>query len=228
MSLVPIIRFLKQNTILAILGVVVIMVAAFFIEKNYLVQIPQALVIKVPFYTQAPSDNWYRNEDCEETSIIMANAFLTGINEDRVPVALAQEAINGLKKWEQTNLGYDSDTGVSATARMAESVFGLRVKKIYDYSESDLKKELARGHPILLSINAELLHSPHYLDNTPMYHMIVIKGYSDSSFIVNDPGTNLGNGNEYTFTVLKKASVDWDNILKKIDTSRKIALVVYN
>jgi hypothetical protein len=228
MGLVPKIELSTQNIILAVFGVVTVAVAIFFIQNNLYVRVPQTIILKVPFYTQAPSDNWYRNEDCEETSILMANAFLTGINEDKIPANVAQEAINSLKRWEQANFGYDADTGANATAQMAERVFGLRVKKIGDYSEADLKKELARGRPILLPINAELLHNPKYLDFTPMYHMVVIKGYRGSTFIINDPGTNSGSDNEYAFNVLKGAAADWDNVAKKIDASQKIALVVYN
>ena len=40
--------------------------------------LPAQVVLQVPFTPQAPTDKWDRNEDCEETSITMANAFLSG------------------------------------------------------------------------------------------------------------------------------------------------------
>lgn len=188
--------------------------------------IPKTVVLQVPFSAQAPTDNWSRNEDCEETSIAMVYAFLIGNIENKLPEVATQEAIDNLKKWEQTNLGYNANTGADATTKMAESALSLKIRQIQNYTEADLKTELINEHPILLPINAKLLGSPQYLNDGPTYHMIVIRGFKDSTFIVNDPGTNNGNGNEYSFSILQKASADWDNTTKTMDPNRKFALVV--
>ena len=123
-------------------------------------------------------------------------------------------------------MGYNANTGADATTKMAQNALRLRVRQIKDYTETDLKTELINGRPILLPINAKLLGSPQYLENGPTYHMIVIRGFKGDIFIVNDPGTNRGNGNEYPFSVLQKASADWINTTKIMDQTRKIALVV--
>lgn len=188
--------------------------------------IPPTLILQVPFSAQAPTNNWSRNEDCEETSITMANAFLTGTTEDKLPAAAAQNAINNLKAWEQTNLGYNANTGVDATTKMAEGAFGLTITQIQNFTEADLKNALAGNHPILLPINAKFLGSPQYAVDGPTYHMIVIRGFKGDTFIVNDPGTDNGDGNEYSFDILQKASADWNNATQSIDVTRKFALVV--
>ena len=188
--------------------------------------IPPTLILQVPFSAQAPTNNWSRNEDCEETSITMANAFLTGTTEDKLPTAAAQNAINNLKAWEQTNLGYNANTGVDATTKMAEGAFGLTITQIQNFTEADLKNALAGNHPILLPINAKFLGSPQYAVDGPTYHMIVIRGFKGDTFIVNDPGTDNGDGNEYSFDILQKASADWNNATQSIDVTRKFALVV--
>lgn len=188
--------------------------------------LPTTFILQVPFSAQAPTDDWSRNEDCEETSIAMANAFLNGNTKDNISDSPAQAAIDNLRKWEQANLGYNADTGADATTKMAQEALGLKIKQIRDFTEIDLKTELVNGHPILLPINAKLLGSPQYLNDGPTYHMIVIIGFKGHIFIVNDPGTNQGDGNKYSFSILQKASADWDNITKTIDAKRKIALVV--
>ena len=156
---------------------------------------PASLVLQVPFSAQAPTDKWDRNEDCEETSIMMANAYLSGTTENEVPAGQALKAINSLKIWEQANLGYNSDTGAEATTRMAEGAFALKVRQIKNFTQDDLKKALAAGHPILLPINSKVLNNPQYRNSGPLYHMVVIRGYYSKGFIINDPGTNEGNGN---------------------------------
>jgi len=188
--------------------------------------LPEELLLAVPFTDQAPTGKWDRNEDCEEASITMANAYLNGNRDDKLPAAIAQEYINSLKRWEEANIGYNADTGAYATSRMAEGTFGITVRQIRDYTEADLKKELVKNHVILLPINARLLGNPTYAESGPTYHMIVVRGYSSSGFIINDPGTEEGNGMIYSFETLKKAAADWNNSAKIMDSTIKIALVL--
>lgn len=219
------IKFTKLTILYIALAVVVLvgLVLYFLTPKN----IPTTLILQVPFSAQAPTDNWNRNEDCEETSIVMAYAFLNDLNGGKFSPVIVQEAINNLKKWEQANLGYNADTGADATTKMAEGAFGLKIKQIKNYTEEDLKKEIVNGHPVLLPINAKLLGSPQYFENGPTYHMIVIRGFKGNVFVVNDPGTDGGDSNEYSFSILQKASADWDHKTMTINPDRKIALVVF-
>lgn len=188
--------------------------------------IPDSFILRVPFSTQAPTNNWIRNKDCEETSLAMVDAFLKGNTESNIASFPAQATIDSLKKWEDVNLGYNADTGASATTKMAEGALGLKIKTIQDFTETDLKIEIMKGLPILLPINAKLLGSSQYLENGPTYHMIVIRGFREHTFIVNDPGTNTGDANEYSFKTLQKAAADWDHNTKTIQDKIKIALVV--
>lgn len=187
---------------------------------------PATLLLAVPFTDQAPTGKWDRNEDCEEASIAMAQAYLTGDTEDRLPASGAQAYISKLRSWEETYIGYNADTGAYATSRMAEGAFNINVRQIRDYSETDLKRELAKHNVILLPINARLLGNPTYAHSGPTYHMIVVRGYNASGFIVNDPGTEQGNGQVYSFDTLIKSAADWNNSAKIMDPTIKIALIL--
>jgi hypothetical protein len=215
----------KLNIFFGILAIIVVIVSI-FLFKNYYLPIPASLTLQVPFSPQAPNQNWNRNEDCEETSITMANAFLTGDTIDKLPPEAAQNAINNLKTWEQKNLGYNANTGVDATTKMAEGAFGLKIQQIPNYTEDDLKKALTQGHPILFPLNAKLLPNTHYDNGGPLYHMIVLRGFKGDTFIVNDPGSNNGDGNQYSFSILQNASADWNNQAMKMDPNTKTVLVV--
>ncbi len=208
----------KQIFILA-LGI-----GALIIVTNW--PLPKSFLLSVPFTDQAPTGKWDRNEDCEEASIAMANAYLNGNEGDKLPIKVAQEYIAKLRHWENLNLGYNADTGAYATSRMAEGAFGINVKQIKDYTETNLKKELIKNHVILLPINARLLGNPTYAESGPTYHMIVIRGYNASGFIVNDPGTEQGNSMIYSFETLRKSAADWNNSAKIMDSTIKIALIL--
>lgn len=215
----------KQEIILAV--VILGLAAAVIFVMGKLSPAPLAVILQVPFSSQAPSGNWESNEDCEETSLVMVNEFLSGNTQNVLPQNLAQAAIDDLKKWEQENLGYHQDTSAEVTARLASTFYNLQINQIDNFSEQNLKKELALGHPILLPVNAGLLGSPKYRNVAPFYHMIVVRGYTNKGFIVNDPGTEDGNGNVYSFSILKKAAVDWNHDTMKMEPSIKTALVVY-
>ena len=223
------IKFPKLDIVSAGIVFVVMAGAALVIFKVVIPKIlPATIILQVPFSAQAPTNDWSRNEDCEETSLTMANAFLTGTTQDKLPAAAAQNAIDNLKIWEQKNLGYNANTGVDATTLMAEGAFGLKITQVQNFTEADLKTAITNKYPILLPINAKLLGNNQYKNGGPLYHMIVIRGFKGDTFIVNDPGTDGGDGNEYSFAILQKASADWNNAAKSIDSTRKFALIVSN
>jgi hypothetical protein len=208
-------------------AIIVALVAGAFIEKKILTPtIPYSLILPVPFSTQAPDDSWTGNEDCEETSVTMANAYLTGTTEDKLPPDAAQNAIDNLKTWEQANLGYNANTGADSTSRMAEGAFGLRVEQVPNFTEAELKQAIVNHTPILLPVNAQKLGNAQYIHDGPLYHMIVIRGFKGDIFIVNDPGITGGDGNSYPFSVLQAASANWDEATQSIVSTQKIALVL--
>lgn len=229
------IKFLKYRKIyIVLISVLLVATGLFFLKDELpilkakvLLKISNTVILDVPFSSQAPTDNWDRNEDCEETSITMVNAYLTGNRQNQLLASDTQEAINNLKKWEGLNLGYNMNTGADATTRLAEGAFNLKVKQIFNFTEADLKIALTNNYPILLPINAKLLGNNNYINGGPLYHMIVIRGFKNHTFIVNDPGLSAGNGNEYSFDILKKAAADWNQVTKSMDNTRKIALIIY-
>jgi hypothetical protein len=70
------------------------------------------------------------------------------------------------------------------------------------------------------------LGDPAYAESGPTYHMIVVRGYNASGFIVNDPGMTQGNNMVYSFETLKRAAADWNNSAKIMDSTIKIALIL--
>ena len=208
---------------------VLILVAVIFIiahYSNHTQAEPQTFSLPVPYTTQAPSGDWFGNEDCEEASVTMANAYLTGNTSTVLPVADASKAINDLVSWEQQNFGYNANTGAEQTAKFAQSVDKLHTEIVDNYTEDQLKQALLNHKVILLMLNAEGLHNPNYGNNAPTYHVVVIYGYDGDAFIIHDPGTETGQSNKYTFTQLQASGADWNNTTNKINPTRKVALLL--
>ncbi len=206
----------KRNALLIFGGLVV--VALLFFKTSFfesLAGAPPTLRLEVPFSPQAPTGLWEGNENCEETSLIMAKAYLDGNREKTLPALQTQQKIDELNAWEDANFGHHKDSGANETMIIAEKVFGLSVRQIQNYRESDIKNALAQGRVVLLPTTRD-----------SQYHMIVVIGYDEKGFIVHDPGSDGGANNVRTFADLKAKAIDWNSVNHTIDYTRKIALVV--
>jgi hypothetical protein len=68
------------------------------------------------------------------------------------------------------------------------------------------------------------LDNPNFKNGGPVYHMLVIKGFTGDKFITNDPGTRLGADFIYTQSNLMYSLADWDEN-KNAATGGKVGLV---
>lgn len=189
-------------------------------------KIPNVVSLPIPFTTQAPDGNWAGNEDCEETSVIMANAYLTGNTAATISPADAIAAINNIVQWENTNIQTNANTGAADTAKMAEGVEGIKAQVLSNYNELQLKQALAKKEVVLLPIDATKLNNPNYAQPPPTYHMVVLRGYTGDTFYINDPGLNQGDNNAYSFATLQAAGADWNNTTNTMDANAKPAIVL--
>ncbi len=187
---------------------------------------PASLTAAVPFTTQAPDGNWDNNENCEEASATMANAYLRGDTSQQLTAADVEKSITLLVSWEQTHFGHSDNTGASETAQMISAVFHLHATLLSPFTENDLKTALAAHRVVLLPLNAQELGNPAYQGSGRIYHMIVLRGYHGDQFVVNDPGVSNGDGNTYSFTTLSQAAADWNSAQHILDRSRQVAIVV--
>lgn len=207
---------------LAIITAIALAAFKFTATKN----LPASLLLPVPFTTQAPDGKWLGNENCEEASAVMANAYLTGDTENLLPAGRAIAEISALKKWEQANFGHSANTGSSQTAEMIRANYRLQTTEIKNYTESALKKALAENQVILLMIDASKLGNPTYQNSGRIYHVVVVRGYNQQGFILNDPGTEKGENIVYPFNILDQAAADWNQATKTLEPKQKLALAV--
>jgi hypothetical protein len=75
----------------------------------------------------------------------------------------------------------------------------------------DIKKELAKGNPVIVPTAGRQLHNPNFRQPGPIYHMLVVKGYEGDNFITMDVGTRNGYNYVYGQKVLFHAIADWQN-----------------
>lgn len=213
----------KFKSVFIFAAAVMILMVVVFSQHIFGINMPDEFVLQVPFSTQAPNGDWTNNENCEETSAIMANAFLTGNQSDSLGAQDVSKEIHRLTDWEQKNIGHSADTGVNDTAKMIEANYDLKTKIVENFSEEDIKKALLGRKVVIMFADGTLLNNPNY--SIP-YHVFVIRGYNKEGFISNDPGTNEGKNFVYPYETINKAAADWDQNANSVNKNRRAILIV--
>lgn len=197
------------------------------------VTIPGKIMIKVPFTSQAPFGVWdaRHEEACEEASLIMLHAYLNNIS---LTPAFAEKEIQSMIDFEIKNYGDYKDTNIEQDIKLYYNFYheysgsaGVKkLKAIYDFDKNTLKEELAKGNPIIIPAAGRELGNPNFTPPGPIYHNLVLVGYSGNEIITNDPGTRKGEGYRYNIDILYNAIHDFSGDLNKISEGRKAMIVV--
>jgi hypothetical protein len=168
---------------------------------------PQAQ-IDVPFTSQAPEGNWAEpwQNACEETTIYMVSSFYA---EDDIRRDEAVKRIREIFKVKNAEFSASKDESLATIQQLIEEL-GLPWKAdiVENPTVDDLKAELAAGRPIIVPVYAPDLGNHRY-----KYHVMVLTGYDDETgeFIVNDPGTQGGEGQRYKYDTFMGAIHDLSN-----------------
>jgi Peptidase_C39 like family len=173
--------------------------------------LPQEVNLAVPFTAQAPHANWedpYR-EFCEEASVLMAISYL---NHTSIPsAAFADKAMLAMKDFEDKRFGFYKDTNAEETAIILKEHFSYKKVEVkQNPTAQDIKQALANGRVVIVPVAGRQLHNPYFQQPGPLYHMIVIKGYTaNGKFISHDPGTRRGADFLYSEDTIMNAIHDW-------------------
>ena len=193
-------------------------------------KIPDKILIKVPFTSQAPFTVWdeFHEEACEEASLVMLRHFFS---KKALTKEVAEDEIQELINFQNKKTGDYRDTTAQETADLFINFYGeigegrsLRV--VYDFKKEDLKKYLARGYPIIVPAAGRELGNPNFTAPGPLYHNLVLVGYDGDIIITNDPGTRRGEGYKYDIDVIYNAIHDFTGKPEDINRGRKAMIVV--
>ncbi len=188
--------------------------------------VPSRMTLAVPFTSQAPEKNWSQpwQDACEEAAILMMDAYYNGYG---LSTLFAKDQIIAMVEWEEKE-GWGYSISLEQIKTLAETVLHLNrhgtLRIVEDPTIEQIKKFIANKQPVLVVADGKVLPNPHFRNGGPAYHALVIRGYTEDSFITNDPGTQFGENFSYTYNDLMKSIRDWnDGNVKK---GKRVIMVV--
>src|SRR5690606_5577473 len=134
---------------------------------------------------------------CEEASLFMVKLFYDGEPEGLLDPNRVEDELLKLTEFETAIFGYHEDTTIDQTAILAEQFYGATFDLVDNPSVEDPKRILASGRQISIQAGGSMLKNPFFTGIGPDYHLLVIRGYTETGFITNDPGTRRGQGYVY-------------------------------
>ena len=128
------------------------------------------------------SGNFFAASGCGPTKLSMVVVYLTH-NREASPIAVAKYS---------KEAGYSVDGSGSSWTLISEGCrhYGVKAKTVA-LDESRMKAELDAGHPIVVNVGPG--------DFTDTGHFMVITGYDDEGFSINDPNSIEKSGKRWLF-----------------------------
>lgn len=188
---------------------------------------PTAVNLAVPFVPQAPYQVWDldHEEFCEEASVLMVVSYVHA-DATVTDKAVAEADLQDIKSWELAHIGFFEDTTAAQTLRIITEKYNVaQAHLVYNPTVQQLKDFLLARKAVIVPSAGRLLGNPNFSGIGPLYHMLVLKGFTaDGQFVTNDPGTRKGADYRYTADVIMNAMHDWNN--GDVNNGAKVVIVV--
>ncbi len=188
--------------------------------------LPSEKRLAIPFMSQAPHANWDMpyQEACEEASALMVAGYYEGARGAYDPDE-ADALILKTVAFQEKEYGFYKDTSASETKRFMEALFpDLSVEVVPFKDAEQIKSFIAEGYPVIIPADGKTLPNPNFRNGGPLFHMLVVRGYTKTHFITNDPGTRLGENFLYTYDGLTNSIHDWNG--GDVPNGERVILVV--
>lgn len=183
------------------------------LDGEEIVDLPDEFNLAIPFTSQAPHANWALpyQEACEEASAYMVSLYFSGVASGLVDPDIADAELLEVVDFQEDYFGFYLDTTATETAQLIDLFYGYQAYVVEDPTVDQIKAEIAAGRPVIVPAAGRELDNPNFRGLGPLYHMFVIKGYTETQFITNDPGTRNGEGFVYTIDNVMSSMGDWNN-----------------
>lgn len=175
-------------------------------------ELPAEFNLAVPFTSQAPNSNWdaLHEDACEEASWLMVREYYAGNSEPRLAPEKADPELIAMVE-SQTAQGLEPSVTANELVTWMAGYDNVTARIIENPTIEQMKRLLVEeGKPIIVPMAGRELGNPYFSGEGPIYHMLVIRGYTADGFITNEPGTRMGENYFYSYDVVMEAMGDWE------------------
>ena len=153
--------------------------------------------IQVLFKAQCPPGTWAATKNCGQTSSLMVFCYYAGTTP-------TEQGIKNIDNWLYQKYGSSQAVNGYNGAYTTTTILETLAKQYGGYPNSykatgwtinRIKQEINAGHPVIVAVTAKYLPNRGY--SWAGGHFVVVKGYTATHLIVNDPGTSSGNSKAY-------------------------------
>jgi uncharacterized protein YvpB len=194
------------------------------------INLPAAVILPVPFTSQAPLNDWANKQHtCEEANLVMVDRYLHGDHSGAlIDPRTADAAINTISAWKPT-----LDMVPANLGQLAHQYLGWAYQ-VLPADRINIKTQLALGRPVIVGVRTHGLGNPNYPGYKSHYeqpgwsvsHYITVVGYDTSDqVILNDPGLTRGHGYAITFSQLFYAIQDLDQAYPELNAGLVILVL---
>jgi len=173
--------------------------------------LPASVLIKVPYTSQSPFNQWgagnVHEEYCEAAALLMVGRYFT--QKDIVSKTDADQAMAQIVGVERTMFPGVLDLPLTSIGSVGTRLYGL-TPTVTPVGLDAIERNLAAGRPVIIPVmthgaNGQKISSHYGAMN--VYHVIVLIGYDNTKGVLysNDAGFFEGQNWPYTWNTLSTA-----------------------
>ncbi len=143
----------------------------------------------VSFFSQAPYWNWNQpyQDACEEASLLIWQYYIKWIKKTRDEY---NKDLLAMVELEMEMLWYFESTTIMEMKQIINRRDPSITARIIEHPTiRDLEREISKNNMVIAPLYGKWLKNPHYALWGPEYHFLVIKWYTQDSFITHDVWT---------------------------------------
>lgn len=196
-------------------------------------QLPERILLPVPFTTQAPLGNWAQHqESCEEATLSMLAAYWQRDPSVVIDPHAADTTIATLVSWQVQHWGSEDDLTDVRLGELAKQFYGYGYRIVPNEAQV-VREQLAAGRPLIAGVRTHGLGNPNYPGYSNHHeqtgwsvsHFVLVIGYDADGVWLNDAGISKGRGYHISWAQLTHAIDDLDQNYPALNEGQVLLVV---
>ncbi len=174
----------------------------------------------VPFLAQVPPGDWSNTKNCGQTCAVMLGGYFNGtpVNTSKITEINTWLAkYTGDNRYNSPNGWYTGGNSLTAYRQVLLNVYKLNTFVYYGKDIYDILNYGCQQMPIIVGVQ---IKTGRLVSSGGVAHWAIVAGCDGNKIILNDPGTNSGNGIKYDVATFTASWATQGKIYMPVKTGR--------